>query len=320
MKLVVVDVGGTHIRFAVARLQDGQPPALDHQAIVRTAEFPDLKSAWAHFAATVSEPLPRAAVIAVACPADGPILRLTNIPWTIRTDTLTQDLGLDRALVLNDFVAVCHAVANARHGDFKHVCGPEFVLPTDGVVSVVGPGTGLGVAQIVITGGAARIVPTEGGHIGFAPNDAIDEAILARMRARHGRVSVERIASGPSLVDIYDVMAQRRGITVAPMTDKALWPLALAGADDLAAEALERFCFILGAVGGDIALAQGAHALVIAGGVGLRLADHLHNSGFRSGLIDKGRFRARLESLPVALITTPHPGLIGAAWAFELKR
>ena len=83
--------------------------------------------------------------------------------------------------------------------------------------------------------------------------------------------------------------------------------------------ALDRFCLTLGAVAGDIALAQGARAVAIAGGLGLRLADHLPRSGFRTRFIAKGRFERRMDALPVKLITHPQPGLFGAAAAFARR-
>lgn len=98
--------------------------------------------------------------------------------------------------------------------------------------------------------------------------------------------------------------------------DKALWAAALDGSDSLATAALERFCLTFGAVAGDTALAHGAHAVVIAGGLGLRLSDHLPRSGFASRFVAKGRFEWRMERLPVKLATFPEPGLFGAAAAF----
>jgi glucokinase len=95
-----------------------------------------------------------------------------------------------------------------------------------------------------------------------------------------------------------------------------LWAAALDGSDSLANAALDRLCLTLGAVAGDMALAQGAVAVVIAGGVGLRIADYLPQSGFRDRFIAKGRFERRMDEMPVKLITYPQPGLWGAAAAF----
>jgi glucokinase len=319
MKLAVADLGGTHSRFAVARIESGRPVALEHVAVLKTAEFPDLKSAWSQFAAGLGSETPRDAAVAVACPADGPVLKLTNADWVIRTDRLADELGLDRVQIINDFVAVAHAVTGAPPHQMVHICGPD-AMPPDGVISVVGPGTGLGVAQILRMGGATHVVPTEGGHIGFAPNDSVDDAILAHLRGRFVRVSVERAASGPGLLDIYEVLAKTRSIEPRTIVSDALWALALSGTDELARDALQRYCAILGSVVGDIALAQGANALVIAGGVGLKLAGTLPASGFRAGMTGKGRFRQRLESLPVKLFTESQPGLIGAAIAYTVQQ
>jgi glucokinase len=93
----------------------------------------------------------------------------------------------------------------------------------------------------------------------------------------------------------------------------------MAGEDSLAAAAFDRFCLALGAAAGDIALAQGAQAVVIAGGLGQRLLNHLPRSGFRDRFIAKGRFERMMDEMPVKLITHPQPGLFGAAAAFAAE-
>ena len=98
--------------------------------------------------------------------------------------------------------------------------------------------------------------------------------------------------------------------------EEQLWDAAMSGADGLANAALDRVCLTLGSVAGDMALAQGASAVVIAGGVGLRLADYLPRSGFADRFIAKGRFEQRMRDMPVKLVTYPEPGLYGAAAAF----
>jgi glucokinase len=187
------------------------------------------------------------------------------------------------------------------------------------VISVVGPGTGLGVAQLLRRGGQCHVVETEGGHIDFAPLDAIEDRILAHLRERYRRVSVERLAAGMGLANIHSALASIEGRAVPHRDEKELWAAALAGSDDLAAAALARYCLCLGAVSGDLALAHGAAGVVIAGGLGLRLADHLAGSGFRDRFIAKGRFERRMDEIPVKLLVHPQPGLFGAAAAFALE-
>jgi glucokinase len=231
-------------------------------------------------------------------------------------------MGLSRLTLINDFGAMGHAVATLPPSDFRSLAGPDRDLPTNATISVIGPGTGLGVAHVWRDGRPARdggnfhVQSTEGGHIDFAPIDAIDDAILARLRARHGRVSVERVAAGPAIVDIYETLALLEHRAIVPGDAATIWHRADAGDDPLAAAAAERFCLLLGSVAGDLALAQGAGAVVLSGGVAQRQAARLAASGFHGRFIAKGRFRGLMESLPIKLVTHPHPGLLGAAAAF----
>ena len=150
----------------------------------------------------------------------------------------------------------------------------------------------------------------------FAPHDELDDRLMAALRRRYGHVSAERVLSGPALRDIYAVIAGR----IPPYAnDRDLWHAALGGTDPVAGAALERFCTCLGAFAGNVALAHGANALVLAGGLGLRLRDHLAGSAFAEALVAKGEYRSILEQLPVKLITHPEPGLYGAAAAFAAR-
>lgn len=316
-RLVAIDIGGTHARFALAEVAAGRVVSLGSEVTLRTVEHASFGSAWAAFAARAGRPLPRDAAISVACPVKGEVLKLTNSPWTIRPALLPETLGIDRFSLVNDFAAVAHALAQVDDGHLAHLCGPAEPLPRSGVVSIVGPGTGLGIGALLRTGGGYHVLPTEGGHIDFAPLDAVDDMILKRLRERHPRVSVERVVSGPGLANIYAALAAIENRDVAVPDDRALWKAALEGSDSLAAAALDRFCLTLGAVAGDIALAHGAAGVVIAGGLGLRMADHLPRSGFRRRFTAKGRYEGLMNTLPVKLITHPQPGLLGAAIAFS---
>jgi glucokinase len=263
--------------------------------------------------------LPAAAAIAFAGPVGGELLKLTNNPWVIRPGRLPRELGVERLTIVNDFGAVAHAVAQLAEADYTHLCGPETGLPREGVVTIMGPGTGLGVAQLLRRDGSYEVIETEGGHIDFAPLDSIEDRILADLRQRYRRVSVERLVAGMGLPHIHDVLAAIEGRPVQNRDEKELWTAALTGADSLATAALARYCLCLGAVAGDLALAHGATGVVIAGGLGLRLAEHLPGSGFRDRFIAKGRFERRMDDMPVKLLTHPQPGLFGAAAAFALE-
>jgi glucokinase len=318
-EIVAIDIGGTHARFALAEVEEGRVVRLGEVCTLKTAEHASLQTAWEAFGATLARPLPAAAAIAIAGPVQGEVLKLTNNPWIIRPASLPEQLGAERYTLVNDFGAVAHAVARLGDEHFSHLCGPDRPLPREGVISIVGPGTGLGVAQLLRRGAACHVIETEGGHIDFAPLDSLEDRILTQLRQRYRRVSVERVASGMGLTNLYEALAAIEGRDLEYRDDKALWQAAMAGGDSLAAAAFDRFCLALGAVAGDIALAQGAQAVAIGGGLGLRLARHLPRSGFRDRFIAKGRYERRMDEMPVRIITHPQPGLFGAAAAFAAE-
>lgn len=314
--VVAVDIGGTHARFALAEVSRGRVQSLGEPTTLKTAEHASFQTAWEAFAAMQATALPRAAAIAVASPINGETIQLTNNPWIIRPALIPEKLGVDAHVLVNDFEAVGHAVAQVSSNALVHLAGPDTPLPDHGTITIVGPGTGLGVAHVFREGGRYHVNACEGGHIDFAPLDSIEDAILAELRRKHRRVSAERVVSGPGIVPIHEVLARIEGREVPKTDDKTLWTAALDGSDSLAAAALDRFCLSLGAVAGDLALAHGAKAVVIAGGLGLRLASHLPRSGFAERFAAKGRFQVMMSTIPVKLITHPQPGLFGAAAAF----
>ena len=315
-QIVSVDVGGTHARFALAEVEAGRVVELGETVTLKTAEHASFQTAWEDFGRINGGSLPRAASIAIAGPVEGELIKLTNNPWIIRPALICEKLNVDHYTVVNDFGAVGHAVAQAADEHFLHLCGPDVPLPPTGTISIMGPGTGLGVAHVWRDAAGYHVQSTEGGHVDFAPLDSIEDSILARLRKRHRRVSVERVVAGPGISDIYEALAAMEGRAVQQHDDKTIWQLGTSGEDSLAAAAIDRFCLSLGSVAGDIALAQGGSSVVIAGGLGLRIKDTLVRSGFAERFTAKGRFEGLMASLPVKLITHPQPGLFGAAAAF----
>jgi glucokinase len=314
--IAVADVGGTHARFALAQIDGRRVISVGEPVKLKTADHGSFQLAWEEFGRRENIHLPSELALSFAGPVGGEVLKLTNNPWVIRPALMKERLGVDRFTIVNDFGAVGHAVATLSDDHFRHVCGPEGPLPSEGVMSIVGPGTGLGVAAVLRRSDHYEIIETEGGHVDFAPLDTLEDQILTELRRNFRRVSVERIASGRGLANLYEALGAIEGKPVVFRDDKELWAAALEGKDSLANAALDRFCLTLGSVAGDMALAQGAVAVVIAGGIGRRVADYLPQSGFRDRFIAKGRFERRMDDMPVKLITYPEPGLFGAAAAF----
>ena len=319
-EIVVGDIGGTHARFAIARIENGRVIALDDETTLKCAAHASLELAWEAFGDQIGrkDTLPPRAGIAIASPVHGEVLRMSNNPWTIRRRDLEARLAPEGLVLVNDFGAVAHAVAHVGADQLQHLCGPDISLPVEGAISIVGPGTGLGAACLLRHGSAIdyTVLESEAGHSDFAPLDAFEDYALQHFRSRFMRVSTERFVSGPGLVNLYEVIAQQQGMPMTIRDDKELWTRALEGSETMAVAALERFCLCLGAFAGDLALAHGAAGMVIAGGLGLRLADRLASSGFAERFVAKGRLGTTLSTVPVKIITYPQPGLLGAAAAY----
>lgn len=315
-EIVAGDIGGTNARFARATLVPGERPRLRGGRTYKTADYPDLASAWRRFLADEGDPKVEAASLAVAAPMDGGLIRFTNSPWVIEPDRVASQLDLDRVHFLNDFGAIAHGIAWLEESEFAHLAGPS-AIPMEGVMTVIGPGTGLGVAMLLRRDGRYEVIETEGGHLDFAPLDPIEQQILDRLRERFMRVSIERIVSGPGLGNLYEALAAIEARPILPRDDAALWASAIDGTDQLARTALDRLILSLGSVSGDLVLAHGANQLVIVGGLANRIRAHLQSRPFQDRFCAKGRYARRMARFPIRVVLHDQPGLLGAAAAFS---
>ncbi|HKX79148.1 MAG TPA: glucokinase [Novosphingobium sp.] len=314
-RIVVGDIGGTNARFALAEVERGRVVSLGEPVILPTDEYDGLPEAWRAYDERIGEPLPKAASFGIAGPVTGGPVEFVNSHWVVDPHTVKQDLGLDEVLLLNDFGAMAHAVHALGPEHFTHLCGPDEALPSQGAISVLGPGTGLGVAVLLCRESAPVVLETEGAHIHFAPLNETERRVSERIAEKYGRTSVERVVSGPGLGDIVRALSGEE-----TRDDPALWKAAVAGTEPSLRDALELFFQSYGAVAGDLSLAHGSLGVVLTGGLSNRLKDLIPHSGFHARFCDKGRYRERLESIPVKLVTHPQPGLYGAAAAFASAR
>ena len=327
MLALVADIGGTNARFALTDLK-AQTPNILHEKSLPAADFASLQHAAEHYLSGVHSQ-PKYAAIAVASPVSGDEIRLTNRAWSFSQRELQAALKLEKLNVLNDFGAVAHAVAAFSEADRVVLYGDPSAELT-GPISVIGPGTGLGVALLVggkKNGGAREwhVVETEGGHVSYAPLGEEEHAIERWFTARFGRTSNERLLCGAGLSHMDAALSgsDHPSLQAAqqPLREAAeIVAAALDGHDLLARKTLARFCAVLGSVAGDTALIHGARTVVIAGGIVPRFIPFLRTSAFRERFLAKGRFAAYLESVAIHIVTHPHPGLLGAAVALRASR
>ena len=317
---LVGDVGGTNARFAVAHVRGGTI-RLRHAQVLQAAEFAAGATAVSAYLAGLPEnDRPRLAVIAAAGPVQhGAVSFTNNKNWRFSETGLVRAAGLDAALLINDFTAQALALPRLKPREL-HGLGPHGKAFPGAARVVMGPGTGFGAAALVDGQTAPIAVPGEGGHIGFAPHDEVEADILAHLVKRFGHVSIERVLSGPGLLNLYQILGEM-GRKPAPLTHPAEVTHAALAGDPLARTALDRFCAVLGSVAGDFALAFGArNGVFISGGIAPDILDVLDASDFRRRFEDKGRMSDYLAPVATHVVLEPHAALIGSATQLEALR
>jgi glucokinase len=273
------------------------------------ADFPDFAGVLAAFLAeTQTDPAQiEGGCLALAGPIadDGRHAALTNLPWTIDSVALSSRFGLPRLQLANDFAAAAMGAVTSSQAQ-RFTLQPGEPLATAPCL-VVGAGTGLGMAIVLPQGDSWRILPGEGGHVAFAPADAAQAALWAFLNWRHGRVTWERVVSGPGLVAIHE------SLTGAILSPKEISTRAAAGPESAERRSLDLFLSAYGAFAGDMALACLARGGVfLAGGIAAKLLPLLPQSGFLDAFNAKAEHAAIAVRMPIHVARDALLGLRGA--------
>lgn len=302
--LLCGDIGGTKTLLGLA--DDGEL-VLDRR--YANADFQDFASLLAVFLVdTQTDPaLIRGGCLAVAGPIadDGRQAKLTNLPWIFDSDALSQRFGLPSLLLANDFAAAALGAVAASPAQLVTLQHGE-PLPAAPRL-VIGAGTGLGMAIVLPEGDSWRILAGEGGHVAFAPGDERQMALWAFLHARHGRVTWERVVSGPGLAAIHEFSG---GATLSPEQVAMRAQTDPAGTER---RSLNTFLAAYGAFAGDMALAcLPRGGVFLAGGIAAKLLPLLPQSGFLDAFNAKAEHAAIAARMPIHVATDPLLGLRGA--------
>jgi glucokinase len=260
------------------------------------------------------------ACFGIAGPVRQGHVRTPNLPWSVDAAELALSLGLPTVQLINDLEANAYGI---------DLLGPEDLAvlnrgvpdPT-GAIAVVSAGTGLGEAMAYWDGSAHRPLRSEGGHADFAPRNELETELLLFLRAEHGRVSTERLVSGPGLRNIYRFLRDNRNIPETPAIadamrqgdqSAAITRAALAGECPLCDQTLDLFVSLYGAEAGNVALRSLATGGVyLGGGIAPKIIERLKGPGFMLAFTAKGRLSPLLEEIPVRVILNDRTALLGA--------
>jgi glucokinase len=316
--LLVGDIGGTNTRIAVLPEGPGRPVL---ETKVPSREHPTFNSALS--AALEGRTFRfRAACFGIAGPVVNNRCTATNLPWRVDGAALGRAFRIPRVRLVNDLVALAYGAVNAPRRALRALNGAALPRKTGANLAILAAGTGLGEAALVWDDTTGRHVPlgTEGSHGDYAPRDALETELRDFLIARHGRVSTERVVSGPGLAALYeffrDVKKLPRGEPPLAGADLSaeVTRLALSGSSPAARAAVDLFVRAYGAEAGNVALRYfTAGGLYVAGNIAVVLAERLQSAAFRDAFVSKGRFSTVLEAMPVALVMDSNVGIHGAA-------
>jgi glucokinase len=322
--LLAADVGGT--RSTIALALEGKPwPGVATQAVYESQHFESLKAIIEDFLTKPDVAPHRRAVRAACLSVAGPVtlnsVTLTNLGWKVRGDGLAAELGLTEVKLLNDFAAAGLGIPRLAPMDLETL--QDGYPVAQGTRVIIGAGTGLGAGLLTAQGGGYVAHASEAGHADFAPVDELQDKLLVYLRRTFGRVSFERVVSGPGLMRIFSFL-QESGVGIPSKqlqeatrnnTDTAsvIGEFGLEKRDPLAVRALDLFASAYGAFAGNMALTTLARGGVyLAGGIAPKLAPKLKDGIFMRAFNSKGRFGDLLSTIPVHIIMNPQVGLLGA--------
>jgi glucokinase len=311
---VVADIGATNIRFARLTPQGNPGPIVKFA----TSKFPDLKAALAHFLKLEGGPKPVRLGLAVAGPVYGDEVRLTNHRWQFSIQGLTKELNLEQLEVVNDLEAMALVLPHLSSEETMSIGDEIGNRSTRAPMAVLCPGTGLGIAGLVPVDQGWRPIATEGGHTSLSPLTEKEMAVWQFLKERHRRVSVERVLSGPGIVELYTALAFLEGRGLEAASPEDIVRLALDGENPLAVKTVEMFCAWLGDVAGDVALMYVARGGVyLAGDILLTIFEILKRSQFRHRFENKGRGTGIVTATPTFLVSCESPVLRGCTYLLD---
>lgn len=315
--LLVGDVGGTNVRFALARVADGRITLDEVWKRPGREAYPGFMDALEDFLRGIDETVSGAAMGLAGPVGEGPV-ELLNAGWTCDPDAVARRLGCASVVFVNDFFAMARSAPMAAPRDLVTLSAGES-LPDENCV-VGGPGTGFGLATLrrsrPARGGVAPewiVVGGEGGHQAFAPATDVEWEVCRRLQAQGVYPTNEIVAAGAGFRVTLDALADVLGLPRQPGGVEEVGRLAHAG-DPLADAYFRLRAATTYTALSDAAVAVNAlGGVFVAGGVAVRLEKWLWEPEAISRFRLKGPRTELLSGIPIQLITDDVAPLKGVA-------
>jgi glucokinase len=325
MRVLAGDIGGTSTRLAWFQL-DGANLTVLAESRFASREFGSLTEIVARFIREEGVTAERAC-FGVAGPVREGRVITPSLPWLVTAQELALTVGLPSVLLINDLEANTHGVSLLGEEDL-FVLNPGEKDPL-GNIAVISAGTGLGEALAFRDGDGYRPLACEAGHADFAPRNELESELLLYLRTEYGRVSYERVISGPGLHSIYRFLRDVRQLPEMPVVVREMLAgdpsaiisrSALDGRCPLCVQTLGIFVSLYGAEAGNAALRYLATGGVyVGGGIAPKIIQALKGSTFMKAFTAKGRLTPLMESIPVKVILNDRTALLGAARCASLR-
>lgn len=313
------DIGGTNARLAFFDANNGR------LKLVSEAEYPSRQYRGLEEIVNTFVHAEREGVDAACFGIAGPVrngrAQVSNLPWVVESARLARELQVESTFLINDLEANAWGIGELEQGDLLTINkGAGDGL---GNQAVIAAGTGLGEAGLFWDGRRHHVFACEGGHADFGPRTELEVELLQFLMKTYGRVSYERVLSGPGLVNIYQFLLEiKHGDQPKWLAEKmalgdpaaAISHAAMEGSCPLCEQALDIFVSIYGAEAGNLALKLLATGGVfVSGGIAPKIFPKLNSKIFLQAFVDKGRMLPLLEAMPVHVVANPNAGLLGAA-------
>lgn len=255
----------------------------------------------------------------------GPVIQnhsqTTNLPWVVDGAALAKRFDIPKVKLLNDLEAMAHGVLLLRP-DEVHILNVGSPPTHNQALALIAAGTGLGEAILFWNGSRYQPMPSEGGHVDFAPNNDNEIELLRHLRSNYLHVSYERVLSGPGLHAIYDYVRDSKKNEPTWLAERikagdpaaAIAEAGLKGQAEIATQALDLFASIYGAEAGNLALkGMTLNGVYVGGGIAPKLLVKLKDGTFMKSFTNKGRYKRLMSSIPVKVVMNQKTPLLGAA-------